>query len=134
MATLVATTITGDMTADDIIHTTGTWSSPAFAGLWKNYASTGAWGPCRYNKMDGVVNLRGLARYGDGSTDLAVQTSTVFTLPAGYRPSEVILFPTKCSNGTFRLQVSSAGSVQFVNTVASVSYSWASIELCFYVG
>ena len=132
MATLKATTITGDLTADDIVHTTNNWSSPTFAGLWVNYATSGSWGPVRYNKMDGVVMIRGLARYDDGVTTVA-SPSTIFTLPSGYRPNCTLMFPCKGAGKNMRIDVTSGGAVQTRWSVTA-AFNWVSLEILFYVG
>jgi hypothetical protein len=65
--------------------TAGTWTNATLLNGWGNY---GTYSPASYIKnADGMVSLRGLI---SGGTATAY-TTTIFTLPAGYRPSERII-------------------------------------------
>jgi hypothetical protein len=60
---------------------------PAFEGSWSNVG--GAYFPVAFYKDPGdVVRIRGVARWTG-----APAGSVVFTLPAGYRPTQQMVFP-----------------------------------------
>lgn len=88
-----------------------------FLNGWTNYGST--YPPARYTKRAGIVYLSGLLK--DGTID-----QPMFSLPAGYRPSENLLFPSCANNGYARINVYSDGSVAI-----GVSNVFSSIE-CHY--
>ncbi len=85
-------------------HYVGAVGEPAFAGGWANY-DTG-YPNTRFRKTaEDVVHVQMAVASGAGST--------IFTLPAGYRPSGNIDHPG-LSNGQQLVRVSSAGVVQVV--------------------
>jgi hypothetical protein len=55
----------------------------SFLNSWVNY---GGWGTAAYRKVNDLVYLRGLVRNG-------VVGTSIFTLPAGYRPPASLVFP-----------------------------------------
>lgn len=77
-----------------------------------------------YKDADGFVYLRGLATGGSSAS------ATIFTLPAGFRPSATVLLSSISAAGTCRIDITSAG---VVSAVAGGSTGWNSLDgLCFY--
>jgi Protein of unknown function (DUF2793) len=75
---------------------------PTMALGWINYG--GGFGGARYFKTpDGRVSIEGLIQAG---TD-----GTVFTLLAGYRPPDTLMFVCQSGGGPFRVDVNAAGDV-----------------------
>ncbi len=74
------------------------WTAVSFAGGWSG-------SDVKYRKIGNLVRLQGLATPGAGGT--------IFTLPSGYRPQVVGLFPVQTSTpGTFTyVQVGTDGVV-----------------------
>jgi hypothetical protein len=56
------------------------WIEPALVGGWEANA------PIAYRKQANVVRLKGRAKTGASGTE-------VFTLPAGFRPTQALLYP-----------------------------------------
>lgn len=85
-------------------HEVGTAGEPAFQGTWANFGST--WRGARFWKDPvGVVHLEGLVAGGATAT-------TVFTLPAGYRPGMGVLFGSDMNAQVHaRIDVESDGDV-----------------------
>lgn len=96
------------------------WQTPSFTAPWTNYGSTGYRLP-RFRRDGQWVVIEGLAATGGTSVS---GTSTVFTLPVGYRPDDGYAFPSITSTGASRqLNVFSTGLVQFTSLPAgAVSY------------
>ncbi|MGZ3809439.1 MAG: hypothetical protein ACXVCE_15250, partial [Bacteriovorax sp.] len=97
------------------------WITPSLANGWLDYATSGDanWGPVAYYKgTDGRVYLRGLVRAGTCG-------STIFTLPAGYRPSKFRLFTSSSADAYVRVNVNSAGQV-YAGT--GCNNTWVSLD------
>lgn len=79
--------------------------APTLLNSWVNLGSSySAAGYCKAE--DGVVRLKGNVKSGSGIP------TTIFTLPDGYRPSEILSFSVE-SNGAFgAVQISTNGNVQ----------------------
>lgn len=100
------------LTAPDVWHAVGTAGEPVFQDSWGNYG--GPYVGARFRKMaGGVVYVQGLVNRpsppGGGST--------VFVLPAGYRPLAFIAFATPCNGGWAQIGIDGSGNVQ-VTTAA----------------
>ena len=98
-----------------------TWTAPAsLSNSWVNYGTPYA--NVGYRKVGGVVFIRGCVKTG-------TPPSTLFTLPAGYRPSSQRMISVVCaddaSNGSGRVDVKTDGSVD----IAEGSSSWTSVEV-----
>lgn len=93
------------------------WIVPAFMNSWTNYETT--YNPAGYFKDSlGIVHLRGLVKNGTNNT-------TIFTLPAGYRPSNRELQAVQTSLNTIgRVDIFADGQV----TVVSGSNGWVSLD------
>jgi len=95
--------------------TTNVWQTPTLINSWVNYG--GGWQGARYIKDDtGTVFIEGL---------VAAGTGTVFTLAAGYRPLNSLIFSTVANNAFARMDVTTAGLVQW-NTGGTNAY----VSLC----
>jgi hypothetical protein len=93
----------------------GTWQSVSLNGGWSN--TFGAPYPVVGYTIDaaGRVSVRGTVTGGSG---------TIFTLPAGFRPTNSMLFPTWANSALGRLEVDSAGAVTLASgTATSVDLS-----------
>jgi hypothetical protein len=91
-------------------HDVGATGEPAFQNSWVNYGS--GYAVASFGKtQQGIVYLKGLVK--DGTLG-----STIFTLPAGYRPTEIMLFPAWTLNVATvvfaRIEVLSDGTVKAV--------------------
>lgn len=97
----------------EALHVIGAAGEPAFQNGWGNYAPA-TFGLAGFYKNNGRVYLRGLL-----SQTLGIPTinSAMFTLPPGYRPgvAEVCVVQTGEPNGPGRVDVSTAGVVQWVS-------------------
>lgn len=81
--------------------------APAFQNSWVNVG--GAFTTARFYKdADDIVHLEGLVSSG-------TQDTTVFNLPAGFRPANTLLFSTWAFSAACRLDINAAGDV-FTNT------------------
>jgi len=80
------------------------WQAVEFENNWVNYG--GGFGACAYFKDSlGIVHLRGLAKDGTVNT-------VIFTLPAGYRPAEALVFASISNNAVARITVFNNGEVK----------------------
>jgi hypothetical protein len=73
-------------------HEVGKPGEPTFRNGWVNYAPSGVESAGFYKDIFGIVHLKGYINSGTASV--------VFTLPAGYRPSEEKFFPSIDSSGS----------------------------------
>ncbi len=102
---LTLTENTACLITKPVTATAPDWTAPTLLNSWVNYDtslynSAGYWCDDR-----GFVYLRGVVKDGTGIP------TTVFTLPAGYRPTREYIFATT-SNGAYgRLHVTAAGAV-----------------------
>ena len=121
-------TVTGTVNSQTISDSgwifVGDTGAPAFENSWQDYDgdyTEGGYGSCRFRKINGVVYLEGLATSGTVG-------STIFTLPAGYRPFGIVITHSLTSgNGSSRLDVNTSGNV-ICNTGSN---SWFSIWCSF---
>lgn len=80
-----------------------TWATPTLAGTWIQVVGQAA---VAYGKTaEGLVVLKGQVSSGTG---------TIFTLPAGFRPSQAMRFATISNGAIARVDVSTAGVVSLV--------------------
>lgn len=87
--------------AGTIVSGDSGWITPTLGAGWGDLGS--GWQAARYRKLNGVVFVEGLILNSSGGG----LTTTVFTLPAGYRPAANLVH---ASYGV-GVQVSSAGAV-----------------------
>ena len=98
----------------------GDTGEPAFANSWVNY-DTGFATCAFYKDPWGRVHIKGLVKSGTLDT-------TIFTLPAGYRPSLELIF-TSNENGSFgRVDVFADGTIKQVD---GASTTWISLNISF---
>jgi hypothetical protein len=97
------------------------WQFPSFASPWGNYAAGGNYQVCRYRAANGELIIEGLA----ATTVSVTGTSTVFALPAAYRPAKAYVFASVTTAGASRqLNVFDTGLVQFTSLPAgTVAYA-----------
>lgn len=95
----------------------GAAGEPAFGSGWKNegggFQSVGF-----YRDDEGVVHLRGVVALGG-------HTTTIFTLPIGYRPAATEMFIAGLDYaGTATIEVTAVGDVdlEFINAPTTPSY------------
>lgn len=113
----VQTTLTGTLlqaanhshaaTPDTSWHEVGDTGEPAFTNSWVNYG--GSWSTAAFRiDAEGYVHLKGLVKNGTAST-------SIFTLPSGYRPNEQLLVSNSMYNGTTvtgdRLHINPTGTI-----------------------
>ena len=96
-----------------------TWVPLALQFGWVNYGP--GWSPASYTKTkDGIVLVKGLISSGSTSGE-----QVIGTLPAGYRPSQSIMFgSTTNPNVTLRIDVEASGDIQETNG----NSGWVSLE------
>lgn len=78
------------------------WTAPTLLNGWVNYGS-GYSTAGFYIDPFGIVRLRGLVKSGT--------PTTIFTLPAGYRPPDSKLFPSNANNALGTLVINPTGDV-----------------------
>lgn len=96
-------TITGLADIQDAVNGTTDWVTPSLGAGWVNLGS--GYASARYRLLNGVVYVEGVVKNNSGD----ISTATVFTLPAGYRPT----------NG--HLQFFGAGGVITVASTGAIS-------------
>lgn len=84
-----------------------TWNVPTLLNGWVNYGSGQAL-VAYYKDETGCVHIKGLVKEGT-----AVSNTTLFVLPAGYRPSEIVLYSTASNGGYGQAYVRLNGDVVF---------------------
>lgn len=104
-----------EVMVEPIRRTTG-WNTPALQNGWVTYSAT--FNPPGYMKdANGIVHLRGMIRSGT--------SSTLFTLPPGYRPAYRQLFATETNpNVNARVDVYANGAV----TSSGYDSGWLSLD------
>ena len=86
-------------------HFVGEAGEPAFEDSWVNYGSPYENASYMKDSM-GFVHVRGFVKSGTVGT-----SATIFTLPAGYRPSDRILMATQSNSALGRYDIDSDGKV-----------------------
>ena len=100
-------------------HYVGATGEPAFQNSWVN---EGIYQAARFMKdVVGVVRIEGLVKSG---------SSTIFTLPVGYRPPDRLLISTLGDVQRGRFDIIEDGNV----TYNSGGNGWFAINHSFYVG
>ena len=92
------TTITGNLavTGTFTVTATGTWNAmPAYSGTWGAASGYGGATPGYSIDSAGIVRLRGPVNSGAGAV-----TSTLCTLPEGFRPTQSCRFPIIITGGS----------------------------------
>lgn len=108
----------GQLPAIEKAHLVGASGEVPFAGTWVNFGST--FEPALYWKdYAGIVHLGGLVKLGTIGT-------TIFTLPAGYRPQYTLTFAVYSNNAFGYCQVNPDGTV-VASGGSNLSFSLAGI-------
>jgi type II secretory pathway pseudopilin PulG len=91
------------------------WATPVLQSGWSSFDANN-WSTPGYTKTStGLVVLRGMVKAG---------SSTIFTLPAGYRPAEYIMFENSSNQAIGRIDIRSDGVI--LMTVGS--NAWTSLD------
>jgi hypothetical protein len=96
---------------DLVAGATEAWVAPTFVNSWVNYGGTMATAGYTITQ-DVMVKLKGTVKNGTAG-------STIFTLPAGFRPDADMYFPAASGTSVGRVLVTSAGVVQQSNGVTT---------------
>jgi len=97
------------------------WTAASYSNSWVDFGS-GFAGAQYYKDPNGVVHIQGLVKSGSAGN------ATIFTLPAGYRPQERLMFATYVMTGVARLDINSDGTVVMPT---GGSTTWSSISCSF---
>lgn len=93
------------------------WQTPALEHSWVNYGE--GWLAARYVKDAlGFVHLAGLIKSGEVN-------KSAFILPAGYRPTEKLLFGTVSKEAVGEVEVDSVGGV---TPISPSTNAWVSLN------
>jgi hypothetical protein len=93
-------------TANEPVHVVDAPGEPGFQNNYANYGS-GFSTVGFYKDSTGIVHLRGTLVKTTGTFD----GSAVYTLPAGYRPPQILSMPAAVDSGSGALQINTDGSV-----------------------
>lgn len=105
------------------------WTNATLGAAWTNYG--GGYASARYRRVNNVVYVQGLIK----ASSATASNTTMFTLPAGYRPSANIIFSSRAAGGVqFRLDVQSAGAVIAPEGVGATATDYVSVNISFPVG
>lgn len=91
-------------------HLPQAWEDIPLASGWSNYGAGYVVPRCR-KFMGDLIEVRGVIKK---STAL-VTNEIIATLPAGYRPSEIMLLATWASGGTSRIQIEPSGVIRLAS-------------------
>ncbi|RYU92752.1 Kelch repeat-containing protein [Emticicia agri] len=102
--------VNGDVTVTGVINTEN-FIAPTLLNGWVNY-NTPTYVPAGYYKdVEARVHLRGSIKFGTSTSG-----TVLFTLPVGYRPSEVMMFAvTTTSLALGRVDIFPNGDVKVIN-------------------
>lgn len=113
------TIVAGQLPKVELPHVVGATGEVAFQNSWVNFGGTNA--TCSYYKdAFGRVMLKGTVKSGSIG-------ATIFTLPAGYRPSEAELFPVY-SNGAFGACIVNPDGTVVANVGNNASFTLSGIS------
>jgi hypothetical protein len=103
----------------DLYITPEAWIAPTLSGSWTNFG--GGFQTIAYRRVGDIVYLKGLAK----NASLTVP-STIFTLPAGYRPPSDTIFPSVSEDVFGSVRITSVGVVS--GFVAKDTDSWVTLD------
>ena len=110
--------VSGQLPVIEAHHLVGASGEIAFAGTWANFGGSNE--PARYWKdFTGIVHLGGVVKLGTIGT-------TIFTLPAGYRPQYAMIYAVASNNAYGTLTVNPDGTV-VASTGSNVYFSLSGI-------
>lgn len=103
----------------DLMVGTG-WEKPTLLSSWENYeAEAGTFSNAFYRKgVDGRVTVIGLVKH----PAAGAPSTTIFTLPEGFRPAKQLIFKGEDTGGTSRIDVAANGAVAYGGGSATVGY------------
>lgn len=104
-----------------VSDSSASWTAGTFQGGWVNYDTASFPGASYYKDADGVVYLKGLVRAG-------AIGSTIFNLPAGYRPSRTIIRINSSNQAMGRVDIQANGNIIPV----AGSNGWFSLDGIFF--
>lgn len=107
------TTLTAQVAVEDW-REVGTAGEPAFMNSWVNFDASRA---LSFRLVNGVLYLKGAVRDGTSAT------ANIFTLPAGYRPTESRIVSSYTSAGFAPLLVRTSGIVS-INSGGSTTQTY----------
>lgn len=96
--------------AVDHNHLPDTWQNIQLASGWLNYGTGYTTPQCRKFIGD-LIEVKGVIK----KLSALVTNEIIATLPAGYRPNEIMLITTWASGGTSRLQVEPSGVIRLAS-------------------
>ena len=112
--------VLGSATTPPVKHVVGTAGEPAYQNGWQHY--TGSWGPSYFVKTaDNMVTVSIMTRSGSNNT-------TIFTLPAGFRPGAQISGAGRDAAGVVLVDISAGGSIM---TEGATNSTWLAINMTF---
>jgi Collagen triple helix repeat (20 copies) len=83
------------------------WQDLSLSTNWSNYATGYTTAQCR-KYTSGLIEVKGILK----KSSTLVTNEIMCTLPANYRPSEIMLLATWASGGTSRITVETGGAVR----------------------
>lgn len=94
------------------LSSTEYWTDVSFSNSWANYNNTsGTYFTVQYKKNpDNTISMRGMATHSSSPT-----TSSICTLPVGYRPYKRIRFLCGCMNDVALVDILPTGEVTVLN-------------------
>ena len=110
---LLPGSIDSPLLSDDPWHEIGATGEPAFANGWVNHGKPPSESAAFYKDPTGRVHLKGTVKNGTVNT-------TIFTLPAGYRPAAALRFAAYGVSST-----TTTPPYVFVNAAGTVAQSGA---------
>lgn len=102
--TLTSPTITGGTISATAVISSESWATMSLVNSWVSLGGSSNT-PAYRKRPDGRVELRGAVQSG------ATATSTITTLPSGYRPTELLYFPTNSNGRVVFVSITTAGVV-----------------------
>lgn len=112
----------------DSWHLIGAAGEPAFVNTWSNFDGVTSFAPARYRQdRSGFIILNGWVK-----SSLTTATTTMFTLPVGYRPGWQHRWPCLDSGGIASVVVDNTGVVSVIAYISGNSTFVALDPIRFY--
>lgn len=107
------------------------WATPTLSGSVTDYGA-GYGGPRYFKDALGIVHMKGVLK----ATATITSLTTLFTLPVGFLPVEILVFQVACgigfSNLDKRLDIDSSGNA-YLNGTTLANGDWVSIASVSYL-
>ncbi|MBW4571595.1 MAG: hypothetical protein KME31_27335 [Tolypothrix carrinoi HA7290-LM1] len=94
---------------NDHQHLPSAWQNLQLSSSWANYGTGYTTPQCR--KFGDLVEVKGAIK----KSSALVTNEIIATLPAGYRPSEIMLLATWATGGTSRIQIEPSGVIRLAS-------------------